>query len=108
MKKNFLSWLFISLFMAAGLSACDDDDDDDNIVVAFPEKLETITANAGETKQISFKTSAAWTLTSSELWCTFGKSGEYSLSGTAGEQTVSINVSDLYQSNAEKSVLTSP
>lgn len=99
MKKNFLSWLFISLFAVAGLTACDDDDDDTNGAVVFPSKLETITADAGETREITFNASANWSLTSSELWCTFGEAKEYSLNGSAGEQTITLNIGDEAQSN---------
>lgn len=105
MKKNFLSWFFFSLCLAVGFTACDDDDDDATTSVAFPAKA-TLTADAGETKEITFDATTNWTLTSSELWTTFlnGEAEEYSLSGQAGKQTVKVKVSDIGQGNEAKSV----
>lgn len=105
MKKNFLSWLFFSLCLAVGFTACDDDDDDATTSVAFPTKA-TLTADAGETKEISFDATTNWTLTSSELWVTFlnGETDEYSLSGQAGKQTIKVKINDIKQSNEAKTV----
>ena len=101
MKKNkfTLGWFFISLLMAFAVTACDDEDD--NVAtVTFPEK-QTI----GETNSLTIDTVADKTLTSSSTWCYFITEGtpaakaaegvkEYSISGKAGKQTVTIGISD--------------
>lgn len=105
MKKNkfTLGWFFISLLMAFAVTACDDDDD--NVAnVSFPEK-QTIGGVVSETKNLTFDAVADWTLTSSSTWCYFiteeipatkAAEGvkEYSISGRAGKQTVTIGISD--------------
>lgn len=105
MKKNkfTLGWFFISLLMAFAVTACDDEDD--NVAtVTFPEK-QTIGGAASETKSLTFDAVADWTLTSSSTWCYFIMGGtpaakategvkEYSISGKAGKQTVTIGISD--------------
>jgi len=105
MKKNkfTLGWFFISLLMAFAVTACDDEDD--NVAtVTFPEK-QTIGGAASETKSLTFDAVADWTLTSSSTWCYFiteetpaAKAAEgvkeYSISGKAGKQTVTIGISD--------------
>lgn len=105
MKKNkfTLGWFFISLLMAFAITACDDEDD--NVAtVTFPEK-QTIGGAASETKSLTFDAVADWTLTSSSTWCYFIMGGtpaakategvkEYSISGKAGKQTVTIGISD--------------
>lgn len=105
MKKNkfTLGWFFISLLMAFAVTACDDEDD--NVAtVTFPEK-QTIGGAASETKSLTFDAVADWTLTSSSTWCYFITEGtpaakategvkEYSISGKAGKQTVTIGISD--------------
>lgn len=105
MKKNkfTLGWFFISLLMVFAITACDDEDD--NVAtVTFPEK-QTIGGAAGETRSLTFDAVADWTLTSSSTWCYFITEGtpaakaaegvkEYSISGKAGKQTVTIGISD--------------
>lgn len=105
MKKNkfTLGWFFISLLMVFAVTACDDEDD--NVAtVTFPEK-QTIGGAAGETRSLTFDAVADWTLTSSSTWCYFITEGtpaakaaegvkEYSISGKAGKQTVTIGISD--------------
>lgn len=104
MKKNFLSWLFISLFVVAGFTACDDDDDNNSTTnVIFPAKV-VLNCDANETTEITFDAADNWTLSSSQLWCTFGENQEYSLNGNAGKQTVKLNISDVAQSTDSKSV----
>lgn len=92
--KFDLGWLFISLVMALGVSSCSDDDDD-TPSFQFPEK-QTVHCSAADTRELTFEANAAWSLTSSELWCRFLVDGteEYSLSGNAGKQTVNIVISD--------------
>ena len=105
MKKNkfTLGWFFISLLMVFAVTACDDEDD--NVAtVTFPEK-QTIGGAAGETRSLTFDAVADWTLTSSSTWCYFITEGtpaakaaegvkEYSISGKAGKQIVTIGISD--------------
>lgn len=92
--KFNMTWFFVSLVMALGVSACSGDDDDD-IVPTFPEK-QTINSNGNETRELAFDAAANWQLTSSAAWCRFMVDGveEYSLSGNAGKQTVTIQITD--------------
>lgn len=92
--KFNMTWFFVSLVMALGVSACSDDDDDD-IVPTFPEK-QTINSNGNETRELAFDAAANWQLTSSAAWCRFMVDGveEYSLSGNAGKQNITIQITD--------------
>lgn len=92
--KFGVTWFFISLVMALGVSACSDDDDND-IIPTFPEK-QTINSNGNETRELTFDAGTNWQLTSSAAWCRFMVDGveEYSLSGNAGKQTVTIQITD--------------
>lgn len=92
--KFNMTWFFVSLVMALGVSACSDDDDDD-IIPTFPEK-QTINSNGNETQELTFDAGSNWQLTSSAAWCRFMVDGieEYSLSGNAGKQTVTIQITD--------------
>lgn len=92
--KFNMTWFFVSLVMALGVSACSDDDDDD-IVPTFPEK-QTINSNGNETRELAFDAGSNWQLTSSAAWCRFMVDGveEYSLSGNAGKQNITIQITD--------------
>lgn len=92
--KFNMTWFFVSLVMALCVSACSDDDDND-IVPTFPEK-QTINSNGNETRELAFDAAANWQLTSSAAWCRFVVDGveEYSLSGNAGKQNITIQVTD--------------
>ena len=89
-----MGWLMMGLMATLCLGACSDDDDD-NVATAFPAK-QTFNCDANETKELTFQANASWTLTSSELWCRFVVDGveEYSLSGGAGQQKVTLKITD--------------
>ena len=93
MRKFSLGGCFAALFMALCISACSDDDDTTKAV--FPEK-QTVNCVYGDTKELNFEVSANWQLTSSATWCRFVNDGyeDYSLSGTAGKQTVTLKITD--------------
>lgn len=93
MRKFCLEGCFTALFMALCISACSDDDDTTKAV--FPEK-QTVNCVYGDTKELNFEASANWQLTSSATWCRFVNDGyeDYSLSGTAGKQTVTLKITD--------------
>lgn len=92
MRKFSLGSCFTALFMVLSISACSDDDDDAAKTV-FPEK-QTVNCVSGDTKELSFNASADWQLSSSATWCRFvkDKHEDYSLSGTAGTQTVTLKI----------------
>ena len=94
MRKFCLEGCFTALFMALCISACSDDDDD-AVKAVFPEK-QTVNCVYGDTKELNFETNADWQLTSSATWCRFVNDGheDYSLSGTAGKQTVTLKITD--------------
>lgn len=94
MRKFSLNGFLAILFMAFCMSACSDDDEDDAASV-FPEK-QTVNCKAGDDKEFTFKANANWQLTSSATWCRFvtGEMENYSLSGTAGTQTVKLRITD--------------
>lgn len=85
--------------LAFTMGACSDDDDE--VTVQFPE-LQELTCNVGETKDLTFKASSDWQLTSSALWCKFVVDGaeDYAVSGVAGDQTVAIKIDEEAQSHA--------
>lgn len=95
MKKNKLSWLFLSLMMTAlslGMSACSDDEE---TVPEFPT-AQTISCSAGDTPTLAFTANMTWQLSSSALWCKFVSNGtEYTdLTGEAGAQSISLKITD--------------
>lgn len=93
-KMLYKGCLLVGLVAACGLTACSDDDENAAAPV-FPE-LQTISCNAGETKEFTFEANTNWSLESSELWCKLVKDDveSYVLSGGAGTQTVSIRATD--------------
>ncbi len=94
MKKFYSNWLVMSLVLAlAFLNACTKDEP--VVQPKFPDK-QTISIKANETKEFTFDANMDWKLTSSQTWCVFVVNGaeEFSLSGKAGKQTVTIKVTD--------------
>ncbi len=93
-KKFCLNGFFAVLTMAFSMSACSDDDNDE-AAAAFPAK-QTVSCKEGETKELTFDVSANWQLTSSATWCRFVADGveDYSLSGSAGKQTVTLKITN--------------
>lgn len=92
-QKFSMNWFFIGLVMALSVSACSDDDDE--VTPTFPAK-QTIDTNADKTHEFTFDAGANWQLTSSAIWCRFVVDGEeeYSLSGNAGKQTITLKITD--------------
>lgn len=86
---GFIMLAFCVLFVACS------DDDDKAVKPVFPQ-LQKLECSVGDEKALSFEATGNWTLTSSALWCTFVVDGEnvHSCSGTAGQQTVNIFISD--------------
>ena len=103
-KMLYKGTLLIGIAATCCLSACSDDDENSAVPV-FPE-LQSISCNAGETKDFSFEANTNWSLTTSEMWCKFVKDGveSFALSGNAGSQTVTISVTDEASSVDEASV----
>lgn len=89
-KSAFL----IGLLMTFCLAACSDDDDD-TVTPVFPEK-QNIICNAGDTREFTFTANTNWSLASSAIWCKFKTDDleEFTLSGAAGTQTVTLMVTD--------------
>ena len=93
-KMLYKGCLFVGLLAACGLTACSDEDESVAAPV-FPE-LQSISCNAGETKEFTFEANTNWSLASSEIWCKLVQNDTESfvLSGSAGTQTVSVRVTD--------------
>ena len=90
------------LAMALSVGGCSDSDSDGPGDVTFPEK-DAITVNAGQDRTLTFSADAVWKLTSNASWCRFvvGDFVQTTISGEAGDQSVTIRVSDDNQ-NSEK------
>jgi hypothetical protein len=101
-EKFSMNWFFIGLLTLC-VSACSDDDDD--VVPTFPEK-QTINTEANKTHELTFDAATNWQLTTSATWCRFVVDGgeEFSLSGGAGKQTITLKVTDEAQSAMEKTM----
>lgn len=93
-----MSWIMVlAMMFIVSFSGCSDDNDETENggnKVEFPALQET-TLNADGTLQISFKANADWKLTSTAGWCKFvnGDFTESTISGKAGEQTITAKVS---------------
>lgn len=109
MKKNTftLGWFFLSLLIVFAVTACGDDEEETSVAVTFPEK-QLIGGNALTSHELKFHAAADWQLTTSATWCYFGteEQKEYSLSGEAGEQTVTVHLSADGQEYDQNSVAT--
>lgn len=92
------------LAMALSVGGCSDSDSDNDGPgdVTFPEK-DAITVDAGQDRTLTFSADAEWKLTSNASWCRFvdGDFVQTTISGEAGDQSVTIHVSDDNQ-NSEK------
>lgn len=92
------------LAMALSVGGCSDSDSDNDGPgdVTFPEK-DAITVDAGQDRTLTFSADAEWKLTSNASWCRFvdGDFVQTTISGEAGDQSVTIRVSDDNQ-NSEK------
>lgn len=90
---KWLSGVFIMLLGLSVFSACSEDEDTKK--PNFPEK-QLVDCSVGEEKTLTFNAEYAWTLASSKLWCKFkdGKDVVSSLSGGAGQHTITITVTE--------------
>ena len=90
---KWLSGVFIMALGLLALSACSEDDN--NTQITFPEK-QPIDCAVKEEKTLTFNAEQAWTLSSSRLWCKFKEGNDIvsSLSGGAGEQTITLTVTE--------------
>lgn len=90
-----MSWLMaLAMMFALSFTSCSDDDESKNEgKVEFPT-LQEATCNVDGTIEISFKAGAEWQLTSNAGWCKFvnGDFTESTISGKAGEQTVTVKI----------------
>lgn len=92
-----MSWFMalLSMMFVISFTACSDDDENsESAVPVFPE-LKEITCDADQSTTISFTANMEWVLSSNESWLKFvnGDFTETNISGKAGEQTITINVS---------------
>lgn len=93
-EKFHINWFLVSLMMALCISACSDEDEDESAPF-FPQK-QTVNCSAGETRDLTFEVNENWQLISSATWCMFVVNGneEYSTSGNAGTQTITLKITD--------------
>ncbi len=87
------------LAMALIFGSCSDSDDTTPPgEVAFPD-LQTLTVAAGNDDELTFTAEADWVLTSNAAWCRFvdGDFAETSVRGKAGEQRITLRISDAEQ-----------
>lgn len=100
MKQNF-KWMFLfcALLGMFAFSACSDDDDE-TPTGAFPQLPEEVNdVKVGDSGKIEFIAYADWTISADQSWVKFKKTGTeeipaVSVSGKAGEQSVTYVISD--------------
>lgn len=89
--------LFVALTMVS-VVACDENESDGGMQTPFPEqKVEAL--QAGSETNLTFNASSAWVLESNQLWCKFSNNMT-TMSGEAGEQNVTVNITDELQGTA--------
>lgn len=89
--------LFVALTMVS-VVACDENESDGGMQTPFPEqKVEAL--QAGSEMNLTFNASSAWVLESNQLWCKFSNNMT-TMSGEAGEQNVTVNITDELQGTA--------
>ena len=95
-----LFFVIVAIVVMAGCK-----EDETTITPQFPELTER-TVSVCETFDISFSTNLDWNIKSDRIWCNF-KNGDFmetTASGKAGEQTLSIEISDESWNNASADV----
>lgn len=103
--NGIINWVmiwFAVLALVLVTGSCSESDNDDSGDVTFPE-LKTLTVNADSDAELTFAADADWVLSSNNSWCRFvdGDFAESTISGKAGNQKISIRVTDADQ-NYEK------
>lgn len=92
MKTLKKYWFFLGLMMIVlSFTACSEDEE---LIPSFPVEVESIAAAAGESKAISFTANMDWNLSSNKTWCLLGTEQRQNISGTVGQQNVTITIND--------------
>lgn len=99
-----MSWI---MALAMSFTGCSDDDGENapGEKIEFPT-LQEATCNADGTITISFKATVDWKLTSNAGWCKFvdGEFTQSSITGKAGEQTITAKISGDGQNYSDDNV----
>lgn len=98
MKKNCFQWLLSAILVSAIAlsSSCSSKSDDQKTdTPSFPEE-QTLNVQAGNQQVYSFHANMNWKLSTSTPWCKIIDNGMevYDISGTTGNQNVTILVTD--------------
>lgn len=97
-RMRSINWLVGICIFACGiipLQSCSDENNE-NVSPSFPEVQKMSFTAGGEEQKLTFDAEAAWTLSSSRLWCKFVSGSEElpMVAGLAGENTVTVKVTD--------------
>lgn len=103
-----MSWIMaLAMMFIVSFTGCSDDDGENTPgeKIEFPT-LQEATCNADETITISFKATVDWKLTSNAGWCKFvdGEFTQSSITGKAGEQTITAKISGDGQNYSDDNV----
>ena len=97
LKLRSMSWLMVvAMMFGVVFASCSDENEPngDNNDSNFPELVEK-TCNVDETIELTFTANGEWKLSSNAAWCKLvsGSFAETSIQGTAGEQTITVQIS---------------
>lgn len=103
-----MSWIMVlAMMFIVSFTGCSDDDGENTPgeKIEFPT-LQEATCNADGTITISFKATVDWKLTSNAGWCKFvdGEFTQSSITGKAGEQTITAKISGDGQNYSDDNV----
>ena len=103
-----MSWIMaLAMMFIVSFTGCSDDDGENTPgeKIEFPT-LQEATCNADGTITISFKATVDWKLTSNAGWCKFvdGEFTQSSITGKAGEQTITAKISGDGQNYSDDNV----
>lgn len=103
-----MSWIMaLAMMFIVSFTGCSDDDGENapGEKIEFPT-LQEATCNADGTITISFKATVDWKLTSNAGWCKFvdGEFTQSSITGKAGEQTITAKISGDGQNYSDDNV----
>ena len=103
-----MSWIMaLAMMFIVSFTGCSDDDGENTPgeKIEFPT-LQEATCNADGTITISFKATVDWKLTSNAGWCKFvdGEFTQSSITGKAGEQTITVKISGDGQNYSDDNV----